>query len=58
LNYENNILFQDAGLSGEMRRRQVACLASSRAVTIGEVDAWPIARRLWNNLLGMLGPVL
>ena len=58
LNYENNVLFYDPALTGEMRRRQDAYLAQSRPVTAEAVAGWPVARRLWNNAIGMLGPVL
>jgi cardiolipin synthase len=58
LNYENNILFWDADLTAEMRRRQETYLASSKPVSLDDVDALSMGHRLWNNLLGMLGPVL
>jgi cardiolipin synthase len=58
LNYENNILFYDPALTGEMRRRQDAYLARSHAVTADMVSRWPITRRFWNNAIAMLGPVL
>lgn len=58
LNYENNILFHDRALTAEVRRRQESYLAKSRAVTIEEVRAWPVSRRLWNNTIAMMGPVL
>ncbi len=58
LNYENNILFWDEALTSEMRSRQDAYLASSNPVTLADVEAWSPFRRLWNNTLGMLGPVL
>ncbi len=58
LNYENNILFVDPKLTADVRARQQAYLASSNAVTIAEVDGWPIRRRLWNNTIAMLGPIL
>ena len=58
LNYENNILFVDAKLTADVRARQQAYLASSKEVTIAEVASWPIRRRLWNNTIAMLGPVL
>jgi cardiolipin synthase len=58
LNFENNILFYDPVLTGEMRRRQEAYLASSRLVTADHLARWPVTRRLWNNAIGMLGPVL
>jgi cardiolipin synthase len=58
LNYENNILFYDPTLTGEMRRRQDSHLAHSHPVTAEMVAAWPTTRRLWNNTIAMLGPVL
>ena len=58
LNYENNILFYDPALTAEMRRRQDAYLAQSHQVTAEMVAQWPITRRLWNNAIAMLGPVL
>jgi len=58
LNYENNILFYDPVLSAEMRRRQDTYLAQSLPVTAEMVEHWPMTRRLWNNSIAMLGPVL
>jgi cardiolipin synthase len=58
LNYENNILFFDPVLTAEMRRRQEAYLARSRPVTVEDEARWSLPRRLWNNTIAMLGPVL
>jgi cardiolipin synthase len=58
LNYENNILFHDLALTAEMRLRQDAYLAQSQEVTAEMVARWPLTRRLWNNSIAMLGPVL
>jgi len=58
LNYENNILFFDKALTGEMQNRQRAYLAASREVSIEDVAAWSIMRRLWNNAVGMMSPLL
>jgi cardiolipin synthase len=58
LNYENNILFYDPALTAEMRQRQATYLAQSRPVTADMVAQWPVTRRLWNNTIAMLGPVL
>jgi cardiolipin synthase len=58
LNYENNILFFDPTLTAEMRFRQDQYLTRSREVTAEMVSQWPITRRLWNNAIAMLGPVL
>lgn len=58
LNYENNILFYDALLTADLRRRQESYLAKSRPVTPEMVEGWTWRRRLWNNAIAMLGPVL
>jgi cardiolipin synthase A/B len=58
LNYENNILICDPALTAEMRRRQDAYLAQSHPVTVEKVAQWPMTRRLWNNTIAMLGPIL
>lgn len=58
LNYENNILVYDPMLSAEMRQRQDAYLAQSQPVTVEMVAQWSTVRRLWNNTIAMLGPVL
>ena len=57
LNYENNILFWDEALTAQMTERQQAYLASSRVVTFEDVEAWTLRHQLWNNAVGMLGPV-
>jgi len=58
LNFENNILLYDPVLTGEMRQRQEAYLAQSCPVTAESVAEWNVTRRLWNNFIAMLGPVL
>jgi len=58
LNYENNVLFYDPALTAEVRRRQDAYLAQSHSVTAEMVAHWSTTRRLWNNTIAMLGPVL
>ncbi len=58
LNYENNILFVDRKLTGDFRARQQQYLDSSNIVTLDQVASWPMHRRLWNNTIAMLGPVL
>jgi cardiolipin synthase len=58
LNYENNILFHDAALTAALRERQQTYIAQSKRITVEAVAAWPISRRLWNNLVATLGPVL
>ena len=58
LNYESDILLRDDATTAAVRERQAAYLAESTAVTLAEVDAWSIPRRLWNNIIATVGPVL
>ena len=58
LNYENNILFHDAALTAVLRKRQQTYIAQSKRITKEAVAGWPLSRRLWNNLVATLGPVL
>ncbi|WP_146348328.1 cardiolipin synthase [Falsiphaeobacter marinintestinus] len=58
LNYENNILLHDPALTADMRARQQEYLAECTAVSLQEVQAWPWTKRLWNNALAIVGPVL
>jgi cardiolipin synthase len=58
LNYENNILVCEPVLTAALRGRQEIFLKSSHEVTAERVAAWPIRRRLLNNTIAMLGPVL
>ena len=57
LNYENNILLYDPELSAELRQRQQEYISHSHPVTLDEVSAWPMSRRLINNTIAMLGPL-
>ena len=58
LNYENNILLLDLTVTGAMYQRQQEYIAQSHRVTKEMVEAWPLSRQLWNNLIATLGPVL
>ena len=58
LNYENNILLFDKATTEIIHARQQSYLADSRQITLDEVVKWPIHRRIWNNALAILGPVL
>ena len=58
LTYANNILFYDPEMTGEVRRRQQAYLARSHRVTEEKVAAWSTPRRIWNNSIAMMGPLL
>jgi cardiolipin synthase len=58
LNYENNMLICDAGVAAALLARQQEFLAKSRPVEKQEVEAWPWRRRLANNALAIVSPLL
>ncbi|MFQ3270795.1 MAG: cardiolipin synthase [Lentimonas sp.] len=58
LNYENNILFYDPTLTQSMSERQALYLSKSKKISLEAVNSWPIIRCLWNNTIGMFGPIL
>ena len=58
LNYENNILFYDRTLTREIRERQTSYIAQARPITGEMVAHWDWRRRIGNNAIAMLGPVL
>ena len=58
LNYENNILLCDAAVTADMRERQQSYLAKCRQITAEEVAAWSWGRRLWNNAVAIVGPLI
>lgn len=58
LNYENNILLQDKVTTKAIYQRQQDYIASSLPVVMSDVLAWPYHRRIWNNVIATIGPVL
>jgi cardiolipin synthase len=58
LNYENNILFHDAALTRDVRQRQQDYLSRSRPVGRDDVVRWSTPRRLWNNSIAIMGPLI
>jgi cardiolipin synthase len=58
LNYENTILLADSPTTAALRARQDGWIAASRAVTQTDVAQWGRPRRLWNNAVAVMGPVL
>lgn len=58
LNYENNIILQDRTLTLEVQNRQQDYIASSRPVELADVVAWSPPRRIWNNIVATVGPIL
>lgn len=58
LNYENNILLQDQAITEAIRKRQQTYIASSEIIELENVLAWRYTRRIWNNVIATVGPVL
>jgi cardiolipin synthase len=58
LNFENNILFADRALADAIRERQDHYLATSDLVTPEDVRRFGLFRRLLQNLLATMSPVL
>ena len=58
LNYENDILLQDEATTRAVSARQADYLTQSQQVIPDEVRRWPLYRRVWNNVISTIGPVL
>jgi cardiolipin synthase len=58
LNYENNVLLEDDAATSAILSQQEAYMAASRPVDMSEIGSWTRRRRVWNNTVAMLGPVL
>lgn len=58
LNYENNILLQSETITQEILERQQCYIERSDRVKLADVLAWSYPRRIWNNVIATIGPVL
>ncbi|WP_166416048.1 cardiolipin synthase [Cochlodiniinecator piscidefendens] len=58
INYENNMFVMDELFVGAMRQRQETYLQDSNEVTLHDVQGWSLGKRLSNNLVAMMGPLL
>jgi cardiolipin synthase len=58
LNYENNLLIADADFTRTLCARQAEYLAASNRIAIEAVRAWPFHKRLLQNAIAMMAPVL
>ena len=58
LNFENNLLVLDPGLTATIRQRQLGYLSQSAAVAAETVKAWPFRTRLIGGVIGMASPLL
>lgn len=58
LNYENNLLLQDEAITRAITQRQKEYLSSSAEISLPTVLAWSPRRRVWQNILATIGPIL
>lgn len=58
LNYENNLMIADRSVVQSIRARQLGYMSVSHAVSIDTVQDWSYPRRLLQNAIGMMAPVL
>ncbi|MFZ1387835.1 MAG: cardiolipin synthase [Thiolinea sp.] len=58
LNYENNMLIYSEAVTASIRQRQAEYLAGSTQISQKQVKSWSMPRRLWNNSIAILGPIL
>jgi cardiolipin synthase A/B len=58
LNFENNLLIVDSGLTATIRERQLGYLSRSDPVEAAAVSAWPFRTRLARDAIGMASPLL
>lgn len=58
LNYESNLLLHDVKTTSALTERQADYIHASDPVTLHHVDQWPRHRRMWNNAVATIGPVL
>ncbi len=58
LNFENNLLVLDPGVTATIRGRQTGYISQSTIVKADSVENWPFRARLVNNAIGMASPLL
>ena len=58
LNFENNLLVADRAVTASIRERQLGFLSVSHPVALDEVKTWSFGRRLVQNAVGTMAPVL
>ncbi len=58
LNYENNVLIYDESVVTVIKMRQLDYIDNADNVDLNSVNQWSYFRRLWNNVIATIGPVL
>ena len=58
LNYENNILLQDEATTQAIYERQQDYIAQASEIDLPTALDWRYHKRIWNNVIATIGPVL
>ena len=58
LNYEMNMLLVGADVTAVLDERQHSYIERASPITLDEIRAWSLWRRLRNNLLALAAPIL
>jgi cardiolipin synthase len=58
LNFEDNLLVLDPGVTATVRDRQLGYVSQSTIVKADSVENWPLRARLLDNAIAMASPVL
>ena len=58
LNFEVNMLVYDTEFASELRFLQSSYIEQSTSVDAGTVSNWSIQKRLWQNAIGLISPIL
>ncbi|MDH2999325.1 cardiolipin synthase A [Chelonobacter oris] len=58
LNYENNILLQDSDTTAAIYQRQQDYISQSKPIDLEHITHWSLLRRIWQNVIATIGPIL
>lgn len=58
LNFEISMLAFDSDFASHLRFLQQSYIESSTVVKTGEIAQWSVGQRLWQNIIGLISPIL
>jgi cardiolipin synthase len=58
LNFEINMIVYDTDFASELRFLQASYMEESTLLSLNNVEKWSIPRRLWQNAVGLIAPIL
>jgi len=58
LNFEDNVFLYDEKITTEINLRQDDYLQSCEKIELSQVQKWSIPRKVWYNILAIVGPLL